>query len=167
MKTDRLVNGTSRNSSSIETSPPPNPEMLNLNPTPRQLRQFAFAGLLLMPLLAWLLCGRPVGESWLPWHTGLIGGLTALGSAFVVLAYAAPRVLKPVFVATSLLALPIGFVIGEVVLAAVYFGVFTPLAIVFRLMGRDPLERQIDRGAASYWRKKPQPRDVASYFRQS
>jgi hypothetical protein len=141
--------------------------MINRDPTPRQLRQFAFAGALLMPLAAWLISGRPLAEDWLPWHTRLVGSLAALGGAFVALSFAAPRILKPVFVGASFVAFPIGFVVGEVLLAFIYFVVFTPVALVFRLMGRDALARRIDRNATTYWRPKLQPRDASSYFRQS
>jgi hypothetical protein len=141
--------------------------LLNLNPSPRQLRQFAGAGVVLMPLAAWMLSGRPLGAEWQPLHSALVGGLFTLGVAFVALSFFAPRTLRPIFIAASLAAFPIGFVVGEILLAAIYFLVFTPVACVFRLIGRDALERKIDRSASTYWRAKPQPRDVASYFRQS
>jgi hypothetical protein len=141
--------------------------MINRDPTPRQLRQFAVAGLMIMPLAAWLLSGRPWGDAWLGWQRWLVGALAAAGFAMTAVSIAAPRVLRPVFVGASLLALPIGFIVGEVLLAAIYFLVFTPIAIVFRLIGRDALDRRIDRSAASYWRPKTQPRGAASYFRQS
>jgi hypothetical protein len=139
----------------------------NLNPTPRQLGQFACAGVLLMPFAAWMLSGRPLGVAWQPQHTLLIGGLFALGLIFVALSYLAPRALRPIFIAATLATFPIGFVISEILLAAIYFLVFTPVALLFRLVGRDALDRKIDRSAKSYWQAKQQPRDVASYFRQS
>ena len=120
-----------------------------------------------MPLAAWLLSGRPWDDAWLGWQRWLVGSLAAAGVAMAVVSIAAPRLLRPVFVGASLLAFPIGFVVGEVLLAAIYFLVFTPIAIMFRLIGRDALDRRIDRSAVSYWRPKTQPRDVASYFRQS
>ena len=67
----------------------------------------------------------------------------------------------------ALLALPIGIAVHEVTMAVMFFGVFVPLGLVFRLIGRDPLAKRIDRNAASYWLPKKQPRDAASYFRQS
>ncbi|MEX2188931.1 MAG: hypothetical protein WD875_19135 [Pirellulales bacterium] len=141
--------------------------MLNRDPSPRQLRQFAAAGLVLMPLAAWLFAGRPLGDAWSPWHTRQIGGLAALGGVLVALSFVAPRALRPVFVAASLLTLPIGLVVGEILLAVIYFLVFTPVALLFRLIGRDALDRKFDRSAASYWRPKAPPRDATSYFRQS
>lgn len=141
--------------------------MLDRYPTPRQLRQFAFAGIVLMPLAAWLLSGMPSVDGWQRVHTLLVGGLATLGALFVVLSFAAPRILRPVYVGMSLVTLPIGLVVGELLLALTYFGVFTPVGLVFRLIGRDALERRVDRTATTYWRAKRQPRDAASYFRQS
>jgi hypothetical protein len=78
-----------------------------------------------------------------------------------------PKALKPLFVALSLAATPIGIVIGEVAMLLVYFGVFLPIGLLFRLKGRDALERNIDRSAKSYFRPKRQPADPAHYYRQS
>jgi hypothetical protein len=58
-------------------------------------------------------------------------------------------------------------VVGEVLLLVIYFLVFTPVAMLFRIIGRDALARKIDRGAATYWRAKESRADVESYFRQS
>jgi hypothetical protein len=140
---------------------------IDFNPTPRQLRQFAFAALVVLPLAAWLFCGRPWGDQWQASHAWLIGSLAAAGALLVVLSYAAPRLARPAFIGMSLLAFPIGLVVGEVMMAAVYFLVFTPVALLFRLIGRDALDRKSDPHAESYWRPKAQPRDTVSYFRQS
>jgi hypothetical protein len=53
-----------------------------------------------------------------------------------------------------------------VLLGLLYYGMFTPLALFFRLIGRDPLRRKIDRQAASYWEKFENTPTPASYFRQ-
>ena len=46
---------------------------------------------------------------------------------------------------------------GEVVLGIIYFGVFLPVSMIFRLVGHDALERRIDRKAKSYWQPKARP----------
>ena len=78
-----------------------------------------------------------------------------------------PSLLRIPFLGAMLVALPFGIVISELILLAIYFLVFAPVALWFKLMGRDALERRLDRAAASYWRPKAQPRGVESYFRQS
>ena len=47
-----------------------------------------------------------------------------------------------------------------------FFGLFTPIGLVFRLIGRDPLQRARRAGVESYWAPKPAPADVRSYFKQ-
>jgi hypothetical protein len=69
-------------------------------------------------------------------------------------------------VVLTALALPIGFAVGHVLLAAVWYGLFTPVGLIMRLLGRDPLCRRPDREAESYWRPRSPQRDVRRYFRQ-
>ncbi|MGN6544172.1 MAG: hypothetical protein ACTHK7_03925 [Aureliella sp.] len=80
--------------------------------------------------------------------------------------WAYPLVMKPLYVGLALLAYPIGLVVGELVMLAVYFGLITPIALVFRFTRRDALERKIDRDAQTYWRVKRQPDSVTSYLRR-
>jgi hypothetical protein len=60
---------------------------------------------------------------------------------------------------------PIGHVVSFVLLGLIYYVVMTPLALVFRIAGRDSLSR---RGPAlpSYWEIKNDPDDVLRYLRQ-
>lgn len=140
---------------------------INTSPTPRQLWQFALAGFVFLPLVGWLLAGRPVGEAWDVRAAWILGLLAGVGGLLVASAAIAPRVLRYVFVAATVVTYPIGLIVGELMLVVIYFLVFTPVAVVFRLIGRDALARKIDRGAATYWRAKEPRGDVESYFRQS
>ncbi len=84
-----------------------------------------------------------------------------------LLAAAAPAALRPLYLGLTFLALPIGFVLSYVILGIVFYGLFTLMALVFRLIGRDAMTRRFDRDAKTYWvRKGPAP-EVARYFRQS
>lgn len=84
-----------------------------------------------------------------------------------MLAWIRPASLKFVFIGMTLVAFPIGLVLSELIMLFIYITIFVPVALVFRLMGRDALHRQIDRGATSYWTLKKAPTDAESYFRQS
>jgi hypothetical protein len=57
-------------------------------------------------------------------------------------------------------------VVSHVILALIFYGLFTPLAALFRLLGRDPLHRKPRRGIDSYFVPKTTPVDSASYLRQ-
>jgi hypothetical protein len=52
-------------------------------------------------------------------------------------------------------------VVSPVVLGVIFFGVFTPVALVMRAFGRDAMARRFDARLPSYWirRDPPGPRD--------
>ena len=94
------------------------------------------------------------------------GTLWAVGAALSALYWAAPAVRRPIFVGWTAATYPIGWVVSHAVLAVVYFGVVTPIALLLRLAGRDPLDRRIDPSAASYWVPRDDQRPAGRYFRQ-
>lgn len=47
----------------------------------------------------------------------------------------------------------LGWVNTRIILSIVYFLIFTPLALIFRLIGKDPMERRFE-AADSYWVKR-------------
>ncbi len=63
-------------------------------------------------------------------------------------------------------AFPIGFVISNVILLVLYFGLFTPMALVFRMVGRDTMHRKFDPEAGSYWVERTDSKPVAQRFKQ-
>jgi hypothetical protein len=80
----------------------------------------------------------------------------------VVLALIA--LVKPALLATpNRLWMKLGLLLGKVVspiaLGILFYGVLTPLAVVIRLTGQDPLRLKLDPNAGSYWitRKPPGP----------
>ena len=127
-----------------------------LRPQAKQLKQFA----LVLPLAVGLICWW-TSMAWLPAVIAL-----AVGIVVAIIGWVRPVVLTPLFVTASLVALPIGWIVGELVLLIVYFGMVTPIALVFRMLGRDGLERPIDRSAPSYWRAKPRAQSPTSYLRR-
>jgi hypothetical protein len=127
------------------------------NPSDRQLRQFGLAALVAMPILGWV------------WTAGAATAVlwsAAAGLAVAALGLLRPRGLRPLFIGLSLAAFPIGMLVNELCLGLLFFCVFLPAGLLFRLMGRDSLERRFDPKAASYWQPKKQPTDAAGYFRR-
>ena len=129
---------------------------INWHPTDQQLRQFGFACLIAFPLLAWI------------WGGGSQAVLVAaaIGLACTVIGWSMPRALNPLYVVLSLLAAPLGLVVGEIFLLLIFFGVILPIGLAFRLRRRDALHLQMDRTCDSYWQPKKQPTGPASYLRQ-
>ena len=138
---------------------------INWKPTDKALRQFAWISLVGFPLIGWTFSGRPTSlESLAPWTATLVG--LGLGIVCVLAGMIYPKAVKPVFLGLSLLTFPIGLIVGEAFLLTVFFGVFTVVALIFRLVGFDPMNRRYDKEADSYWTPKAQPTSPRQYLRQ-
>ena len=83
-----------------------------------------------------------------------------------VLSAVAPAANRPLYVAMIVLTYPIGFVVSHVILGAIFYGMITPIGLVFRLVGRDALRRKFEPDAKSYWVAHREPGSVERYFRQ-
>jgi hypothetical protein len=128
-------------------------------PPARTLRQFA--GLWLL-FFAGLAAARGLREGLTP----PVLGLAALALAVGPLGLWRPALVRPVYVAATVLTFPLGWVMSRLLLAALYYGVFTPLGLLLWLLGRDALRLRPCPQQASYWEEKPAPQDVGRYFRQ-
>ncbi len=80
--------------------------------------------------------------------------LWQIGVALAILGMLVPPIVRPLYYAWMTMALALGFVMTRVLLTIFFFLILTPVALVFRLIGRDALQRKIDRGAQSYWTPK-------------
>ena len=132
---------------------------ISFDPPPRILRQFAGARLVFGGAVA---CWARIGARY------LCGG-AFFGSLAVILGplgLVFPPAIRPVYVAAMVAAFPIGWVVSRVALALIFYGIFTPVAVLFRLIGRDALTRTRPASHQSYWQPKPEPTDMKQYFRQ-
>ena len=108
---------------------------------------------------------------WLSWE-GMRGQwlmcAALVGVAFVglLLCLVSKRIAGALYRAWMFAALPIGWTVSHLVLAVVYYLVLTPIGLIRRILGNDPMTRQLDAGAASYWRAHTQQHDPGRYFRQ-
>jgi hypothetical protein len=64
-------------------------------------------------------------------------------------------ILSPLNQAWFKLGLVLHRITNPVIMAALFYGVVTPIAVVFRLMGRDQLGLQYDKRIRSYWVTHP------------
>lgn len=132
-------------------------------PTRRVLRQFA--GLLVViPICLALVAAIRAGArpTW-------SGAALACGIGAVVLGLAGwvrPTWLRWPFTIAMLVAFPVGFVVSQLVLAILYYGMFLAIGLGLRASGRDTMVRKRRPHGTSYWEDKPQPRGPASYLRQ-
>jgi hypothetical protein len=125
----------------------------------RLLRQFAGLTLVVFGGLAgWRAAGGDLGAATI--------GLAVFALAIGLGGWWKPAAIRPVFQLWMMAAFPIGWVVSNVMLGFLYFGMFTPIALVFRMTGRDVLNRD-GRPADSYWQPGSTAGDPREYFRQS
>jgi Saxitoxin biosynthesis operon protein SxtJ len=129
------------------------------NPTDRMLRQFAGMWIIFLTALA--------ERQEFHYQRHVVALLVAgLGVTVGVLGMASPRAIRFLFVGSSAIAYPIGWVVSRIVLGIIFYGLFTPLAGFFHLIGRDALRLKPQRTALTYWHPKPSARDKSQYLYQ-
>ena len=89
----------------------------------------------------------------------------ALTAALLLLAPAAayPRALWPAHRVWMKLGHVLGWVNTRIILGVLFYVIVTPVGLVFRLRGRDPMQRSFDPGAATY--RTPRQARPASHMR--
>ena len=128
-------------------------------PSRKMLRQFAGLFLVVFVTLA----------AWRAYWTGVdTWTLTMAGGGLVVglIGLAWPPAIRWLFTGWLIAAFPIGWTVSWLVLSLLFYGLFTPVSLVFKLMRRDALLIQRPK-TSSYWLAKSPPAGSASYFRQS
>jgi hypothetical protein len=137
---------------------------INWRPGSRELRTFGKVIALGFPIVAALL-GASVwrrSHAWPEWTLWLGGIGLAVGLACI----AVPRAARPFYLVWMALGCCVGFVVSNVVLAAIYFLVVTPIGLALRISGRDPLRRAFEPKRPSYWDDAEKPGDAERYFGQ-
>jgi len=130
------------------------------NPSTKQLRQFAgiwfpaFCGLV----------GWSIGQKTGHWSEVEIGWVLAglLSGGGLVL----PALMRPIFVGLILLTFPIGWVVSHLLLGLIFYGVVTPIGLILRISGHDPLQLKKPSGN-SVWKTSVGKTDATRYLRQS
>jgi Saxitoxin biosynthesis operon protein SxtJ len=92
--------------------------------------------------------------------------LWIVGAPFPLLYFAVPALRIPMYQGYMRLFFPLGWLVSHAVLAVLFYGIVTPVALLLRLLGRDPLKRRWDRSAASYWTEHRTGGDASRYLRQ-
>lgn len=132
---------------------------INRQPTRRQLRVFGAAWLVLLAACSLRL--------WHHHHPAPALTLLLLALLVPLAGLAHAEVLRRTYLGLSTLTSPLGWALSWIVLTLAYYAVVTPIALVMRLGGHDPLRRRFDRSAASYWLPRPPSRPAETYFRQN
>lgn len=132
--------------------------MVNRNPSPTTLRHFGLLCMAVAGAASFIRFarGQTMAAAWIFAVVAVIFGLLAI---------LIPRALRWPFVAWMYIAFPAGWLVSHALLAIIFFGLVTPVAIVFRTIGRDRLRlRTVEPG--SLWRARSESSEVGRYFRQ-
>ncbi len=141
---------------------------INLRPDERTLRQFGFiavAGFAGLAAIAWFEVlifsfGLGVAREPLAIAFAAVAGLSGVFS----LVY--PKANLPVYVGMTIATYPIGFVLSYLIMGTLFYLIITPIGLLLRLFGTDPMERRILPDAETYWADAAPVRPRSSYFKQ-
>jgi len=131
---------------------------ISFAPPARMLRQFAGLWLGFFGLAA-------VVQGVFRHRLVLMAVFAAMAVVVGALGLLKPAAIRPIYVGSMILAFPIGWTVNKIVLGCMFYGIFTPLAVFFRIIGRDSLSRRRRPALETYWSVKSQPSDPSRYFR--
>ena len=138
---------------------------VNLHPGRAEKRKFAWSLVIGFPCVAivlFLVRGVMSG-TWAVRPAAWLGGV---GLCVGLLLLAVPALAKPIYMMWYALACCIGFVISNLLAAAFYFLILTPMGLLLKSIGRATLRKCPDKAVASYWDEAERITDVRRYFRQ-
>jgi hypothetical protein len=133
---------------------------INWRPNRKDIRNFgiiALAASVILSLLLYLL--KDLAIQWIIIIIG-IGFIIFLSSVI------SAKLSRMIYVGLILVTLPIGWLVSFILLASFYFLLLTPLGLIFRLLGRDPLRRRFDSAIDSYWLPRHPTDNLDRYFHQ-
>jgi hypothetical protein len=142
---------------------------INWRPDRNELRKFGFISVVAFGCLgAWLFFRASIFGISLSPQTAKIAAYVcwALAGGSLAGSLTVPEALRPLYVTLTAVSLPIGFVVSHLLMAVVFYGLLTPIALFFKIVGRDALQRRLEPSAKSYWQTRSVVEDRARYFRQ-
>lgn len=131
----------------------------NWRPGQQQLRQFAVACLPGFALIGYAV-HRWTGSLDLLVLAVVVGGVCCLVGLM------RPGIVWPLYAVLTAITLPIGWLASELFLRVLFYGVLTPLGVLFKLLRRDPLLLKRPQ-TETYWIERRQQEDPVTYYRQS
>lgn len=90
-------------------------------------------------------------------NLSLILILVVISINFIVIALFTPKILSPLTKAWLQFGMLLNKMISPFILGIVFFGIITPLAFFFKLLGRDLLRLKWDSQCSTYWIKRMMP----------
>ena len=133
---------------------------INWSPTAKDLHNFgSIAAIALLLIAAVLYVWKDLPLSW-------CATIAGIGFFIFLCSMLSLKLARLIYLVLTLFTFPIGVVMSFVLLALFYYLLLTPVGLVFRLIGRDPLNRKFDASASTYWRQRRAAEGMKRYFNQ-
>ncbi len=133
---------------------------INLKPSKDVLKDFAMIALVMLTIIAFAF----------HWIYGLSSQnalyLCGIGLVIFLLSRISPSLVIPIYIILTLITVPIGLVISFTVMAIFYYGLLTPIGLIFKIIGRDTMERKWDKECNTYWVEHKSPESTKRYYNQ-
>ena len=138
----------------------------NWNPNLAERKKFAVSLIIGFPVLALIFTGVGMIKTHSVTIPNFCLWLGGIGFAVGVVFWLIPQISRPFYLVWYFLACCMGFVTGNVLLSLFFYVVITPLGLLMRLGGRDPLRKKFDRTTPTYWLDAEKVIDLNRYYRQ-
>ncbi|MDK2971680.1 MAG: hypothetical protein PWP23_1435 [Candidatus Sumerlaeota bacterium] len=133
---------------------------INKNPSEKELRWFAG---LWFPAF-FLVIGLILGIRFYLWP--IVYPMWAVVALIGFFGVFVPGPMKYLYLAWMYAAFPIGWTVSHLALGITYYLVMTPIGLLLRAAGKDPMERKFLKDAPTYWIEHRTGGDRQRYFRQ-
>jgi predicted membrane metal-binding protein len=91
-----------------------------------------------------------------------------VAAVFLIVALVAPKALRPLNILWFRFGLLLHKIVNPLIMGMLFFLTVTPIALYFRLTGKDPLNRRFEPDRASYWTLRdpgdPAPENMRRQF---
>lgn len=129
------------------------------NPTSRDLRVFTAIWSVFFSFISAMLWWRYHAPIW----ATVVFCLTVPIGLFGLMR---PSAMRLIYVLWITLTFPIGWTVSHLILLFIFYIVLTPVALIMRAVGYNPMARRFDRACDSYWTEHDPGTDKSRYFRQ-
>ena len=122
----------------------------------------------LLAIAVFVVCGAFSAKLLLRAPSAASAAGVALGGAgllILLLSLVAPAILVPGYRAWMVFARAIGWFNARAVLFVLFYGVFTPVGLFMRLIGRDVLNRKFESDQATFWVPKEERKRSADRYK--
>ena len=138
---------------------------INWQPDNAEKRKFGLTLAIGFPFaaIAWFLIVRLFSGSW---NLAVLFWIAGIGYPLGLLLAALPVIAGPFYTVWFSLVCIIDIVIVTVLFSVLYYLIITPIGLLMRLFGREPIRKGFNRDAKTYWTEAEKVEDPRRYYRQ-